>query len=78
MMTSTNSSLPGSYHQPSSELLTNWYAEQVVQGHILASHKVMLAGKRHLDDLKKDKSKDFPYVFDEEKGHRPIVFIESL
>ncbi|AJK27666.1 terminase large subunit [Paenibacillus phage Norbert] len=77
-MTSTTSNLPGILSQPSSELLTNWYAEQVVQGHILASHKVMLAGKRHLDDLKRQGSKDFPYVFDEEKGHRPIVFIERF
>ncbi|MDT2191269.1 terminase large subunit domain-containing protein [Paenibacillus larvae] len=44
----------------------------------MASHKVMLAGKRHLDDLKRQGSKDFPYVFDEEKGHRPIVFIERF
>ncbi|WP_144029552.1 terminase large subunit, partial [Paenibacillus larvae] len=33
---------------------------------------------RHLDALKRPGSKDFPYVFDEEKGHRPIVFIERF
>lgn len=67
--------------KPSTNLLTNWYAEQVVEGNIIASEKVILACKRHLSDLEKSKlqvlSEEFPWVFDEELGHRPIRFIEK-
>lgn len=67
--------------KPSPILLTNWYAEKVITGEILASEKVILAAKRHINDLKKSKLKvlkdDFPWTFDEELGHRPIRFIEK-
>jgi phage terminase large subunit-like protein len=64
--------------KPSDKLLTTWYAEQVVKGKIIASKKIKLACKRHLNDLKRQGTKDFPWVFDEEKGHRPIKFIETF
>jgi phage terminase large subunit-like protein len=64
--------------KPSEKLLTTWYAEQVVKGKIIASKKVKLACKRHLKDLKRQGKKDFPWIFDEEKGHRPIKFIEAF
>jgi phage terminase large subunit-like protein len=64
--------------KPSDKLLTTWYAEQVVKGKIIASKKVKLACKRHLNDLKRQGTKDFPWIFDEEKGHRPIKFIEAF
>ncbi|NUK30977.1 terminase large subunit [Parageobacillus sp. VR-IP] len=64
--------------KPSEKLLTTWYAEQVVKGKIIASKKVKLACKRHLNDLKRQGTKDFPWIFDEEKGHRPIKFIETF
>lgn len=61
-------------------LLTTWYAEQVIAGNIVAGEKVILACKRHLNDLEKSKLKvlneEFPWVFDETIGHRPIQFIE--
>ncbi|MGV2443108.1 UNVERIFIED_CONTAM: terminase large subunit [Bacillus sp. ATCC 13368] len=67
--------------KPSSMLLTTWYAEQVVNGNIIAGEKVILACVRHLNDLTKSKlktlSKKFPWVFNEELGHRPIRFIEK-
>lgn len=63
--------------KPSNELLANWYAEQVVEGNIIASNKVVLACKRHLNDLKRTDTEKFPYVFDEQLGHRPIQFIEK-
>ncbi|EZP75013.1 phage-terminase large subunit [Parageobacillus genomosp. 1] len=64
--------------KPSEKLLTTWYAEQVVKGKIIASKKVKLACKRHLKDLKRQGKKNFPWIFDEEKGHRPIKFIEAF
>ncbi|WP_085523857.1 terminase large subunit [Tuberibacillus sp. Marseille-P3662] len=78
--TSTNSKSTGIIKilaKPSSHLLVNWYAEQVVKGNILASKKNILAAKRHLKDLKRQGTEDFPWVFDEEKGHRPIRFMEK-
>jgi len=59
-------------------LLTTWYAEQVVKGHITACKKVIQACFRHLNDLKRQGTDDFPYVFDEELAHRPIGFIEKF
>ena len=58
-------------------LLTTWYAEQVMKGNIVACEKVTLACKRHLNDLKRAGTDDFPWVFDEEVGHRPIMFVEK-
>lgn len=63
---------------PSSKLLTTWYAEQLVKGNIIASKKNILAAKRHLRDLKRQGTKDFPWIFVEETGHRPIRFIEKF
>ena len=64
--------------KPSDKLLATWYAEQVAKGEILASQKNILAAKRHLDDLKRQGTDDFPWIFVEEKGHRPIRFIEKF
>lgn len=68
--------------EPSEKLLTTWYAEQVVEGNIIASTNVILACKRHLEELEKYKlnvlSEEFPWTFDEELGHRPIQFIENI
>ncbi|WP_199427025.1 terminase large subunit [Thermaerobacillus caldiproteolyticus] len=63
--------------KPSEKLLTTWYAKQVVNGKIKASKKVIQACQRHLNDLKRQGTDEFPYVFDEEKAHRPIKFIEK-
>lgn len=59
-------------------LLTTWYAEQVVKGEIVASKKVTQACWRHLNDLKRQGTEAFPYVFDEEAAYRPITFIEKF
>lgn len=64
--------------KPSPTLLTTWYANQVVEGKITASKKVIQAGQRHLNDLKRQGDNDFPWVFNEEVGHRPIKFIEKF
>nr|WP_233711350.1 terminase large subunit [Lederbergia citrisecunda] len=59
-------------------LLTTWYAEQAVKGKIKVSKKNKLAARRHLRDLKRQGTDDFPWIFVEEKGHRPIRFIEKF
>lgn len=61
----------------STKLMTTWYAEQVVEGKIKASRKNVLSCQRHLNDLKRQGTEDFPWVFTEEKAHRPIKFVEK-
>ncbi|MED2125025.1 terminase large subunit [Bacillus thuringiensis] len=63
---------------PSPELRTTWYAEQVVKGNIIASKKNVLSCQRHLNDLRRQGTEEFPWVFDEEKAHRPIRYIEKF
>lgn len=64
--------------KPSPILLTTIYAKLVIQGEIIANKWVKLACERHLKDLKRSKEDpDFPWEFDEEKGWRPIRFIEK-
>ncbi|KYC64695.1 terminase large subunit [Heyndrickxia coagulans] len=67
----------GILEQPYPELLTTWYAERLIDGSIPASKENILAAKRHLRDLERQGTDDFPWVFDEEKAHRPIRFIEQ-
>lgn len=76
-MDSTTSSI-NILSNPAPNLLANWYAENVVKGNIVAGKKVILACKRHLNDLKRQGTDDFPWVFDEELGHRVIQFIERF
>ena len=59
------------------ELLTTWYAERLADGSIPASKENIAAANRHLNDLKRQGTDAFPWVFDEEKAHRPIRFIEK-
>ncbi|MBN2910780.1 terminase large subunit [Polycladomyces sp. WAk] len=61
-----------------SDLLTTSYAEDAVAGKIIVSKKVRQACERHLRDLKRQGTDDFPYVFDEEKALRPITFIQRF
>ena len=63
--------------EPYPKLLTTWYAERLVDGSIPASKENIQGAKRHLMDLKRQGTDDFPWIFDEEKGHRPIRFIED-
>lgn len=41
------------------------YAESVVSGEILAGKMIIMAAKRHLNDLKMQNTADFPYYFDD-------------
>lgn len=62
----------------SPNLLTTWYAERVLAGDIIACEKVKLACARHMNDLTRQGTDEFPYIFDEEMGHRPIRFTEKF
>ncbi len=64
--------------KPSDTLLTHLYAEEVIQGDILASKKVILACKRHMKDLDRAGTEGFPWVFDEERAHNLIRFMEKF
>lgn len=63
--------------KPSPVLLTTMYARLVVEGSIVANKWVKLACERHLKDLERSKDPKYPWKFDEEKGWRPIRFIEK-
>jgi phage terminase large subunit-like protein len=54
------------------------YARDVVGKKIPAGKYVRLACKRHLDELKKQRRKDFPFRFDPAKAARVCRFIELL
>lgn len=54
------------------------YARDVLSGKRPAGLYVRLAAKRHLDELKASRKKEFPYRFDAEKAARPCKFIERL
>lgn len=56
----------------------NKWAKSVVAGKVPACKWVILACKRHLDDLKKSKKRDHPYKFDPKLGEKKILFIELL
>jgi len=56
----------------------NQYARDVFSGKIPAGKYIKLACKRHLDDLKKEKKKDFLFRFDPAKGERICQFAELM
>lgn len=54
------------------------YARAVVAGDLLACKWVKLACQRQLDDLEREPSDDWPWVFDATRAERPCAFIELL
>jgi phage terminase large subunit-like protein len=54
------------------------YAQQVITGEILACKWVKLACQRQLDDLARQGTKEFPYIFDEARANRVCRFMEGL
>ena len=56
----------------------NKYARDVVSGKIVACKWVKLACQRHLDDLKKEKKRNFLYKFDRAEGERFVEFAETF
>ncbi len=54
------------------------YAKDVIADHILNCKWVRLAAQRHLEDLEKAKSPDYPFRFDMAKAERACSFIQEL
>lgn len=54
------------------------YASKVVDGEVVAGELHKLACKRHLDDLKKQNTKDFPYYYNPDKAEEIINYAETL
>ena len=54
------------------------YAHRVVSGKVIAGNLHILACKRHLEDLKKQRSKEFPYYYDPVKATEIIDYAETL
>ena len=54
------------------------YARAVVAGDLVACKWVKLACQRQLDDLAREPSADWPWVFDVTRAERPCAFIELL
>ena len=54
------------------------YASKVVAGEIIAGELHVLACKRHLNDLKRQRSSEFPYYYDPVKASDIIDYAETL
>lgn len=54
------------------------YAHKVVAGKVVAGKLHVLACKRHLDDLKKQRTEKFPYYYDPAKAQEIIEYAETL
>ncbi len=54
------------------------YARRVVAGEVVCGELHKLACKRHLADLKKQRTASFPFYWDADAAHRVIDFAETL
>lgn len=54
------------------------YAHRVISGKVVAGELHILACKRHLNDLKRQKSEDFPYYYDPNRALEIIEYAETL
>ncbi len=54
------------------------YAHRVASGKVVAGELHILACKRHLNDLKRQRSEDFPYYYDPNKALEIIEYAETL
>lgn len=54
------------------------YAHKVAAGEVIAGELHVLACKRHLDDLKKQRTDEFPYYYDPAKAQEIINYAETL
>lgn len=54
------------------------YANRVVSGEVVAGELHILACKRHLDDLKRQRTEAFPYYYDPAKAQEIIDYAETL
>ncbi|GBD79447.1 Phage terminase [Tetragenococcus halophilus subsp. halophilus] len=58
--------------------MMNNYIEKVLSGELVAPEKIKNACQRHINDLERSKSEDFPYIFDEKQANKAIQFMELL
>lgn len=58
--------------------LYDQYIDEVQSGDIITGELVKLGIQRHLNDLKRVGSEDFPYYFDEAQANRVIKFMQKL
>lgn len=54
------------------------YAHKVASGKVVAGELHVLACKRHLNDLKRQRTDDFPYYYDPAKAQEIIDYAETL
>lgn len=54
------------------------YARRVVSGEVVAGELHILACKRHLDDLKRQRTDDFPYYWNPDKADEILTYAETL
>lgn len=54
------------------------YASKVVAGKVIAGELHILACQRHLNDLKRQKTEEFPYYYDVNKASEIIDYAETL
>ena len=54
------------------------YVDDVLNGKIKACRKIQLACQRHVNDLERSKSADFPFYYDQDMADKAIRFIELL
>jgi phage terminase large subunit-like protein len=54
------------------------YALRVVSGEVVAGELHILACKRHLNDLERQRTADFPYYYDPDKAREIIDYAETL
>lgn len=57
---------------------TTQYAQSVVEGNLITGLYVTLACQRHLHDIERQGTEEFPYVFDEDKANTIIDYAETL
>ncbi|MEC2554885.1 terminase large subunit, partial [Bacillus tropicus] len=54
------------------------YALDVLEVRIIAGNLVKLACQRHINDLERKGTEEFPFIFDEEKANLIIDYSETL
>lgn len=55
-----------------------WHAKRVLNGEVISGELHALACQRHLDDLKKQNTEEFPYYWDINEANKIITFAETL
>lgn len=58
--------------------VVNDYVDDIVSGRVTACKSIIGACKRHLDDLEKQNTEDFPYYFDESHADKMVRFFPAM